>query len=351
LRVGVLGGSRFIGFHLVEALLAQGHEVSVFNRGRTARPRPLPERVRRVRGDRNEPATLGPFFDRSYDAVVDLSGYTPVHVREIVSRWRSRIGHYVFCSSSSVYRVPPPVPHTESAPILREAGTYGGDKALAEDEIMAAGHRAGWPVTALRPQGVFGPHGAHQALYVFRRQLAQAPIVIRPEAAGRRISLLFVDDFVRQVIGTLGQPTSFGRAFNAAGPDVCSAEEFTALAQTVTGAAATAPVPLSPELSAKLPELGLPWLDHDLVTDASSLAGVAGAAETPLATALAKTWAWASSEPWALRFVPQRWEREAVANRRPSWWHEQYWRARDNVPAPVKTLAHATLGRARRTLT
>ncbi|MBI3297903.1 MAG: NAD-dependent epimerase/dehydratase family protein [Elusimicrobia bacterium] len=314
MKVGVLGGTRFIGFHLVRALLARGDDVTLFSRGLTREPEPFSGTPTRVAGDRDRPGDLEAFLARGFDAIVDLSGYAPRHVTA------SRVGHYVFCSSSSAYAVPPPSPYTEDAPLTRAAGTYGGDKVLAEDALRASG----LPVTIFRPQAVFGPHGAEQALYALRRIAAGAPVLVRPEAAGRRINPLWVGDLVAAFIAAMERPAAGVRTYNAAGPDTVDPAGF--VARAATGGRT---IVIDSESAAMLPHLGLPWLSHDLVADAGKLGRELGWTPLPLDEALRRTWDWARTEPVRLRFKPQRWERAAAAGRRPGPWVRRIWRLYD----------------------
>jgi 2'-hydroxyisoflavone reductase len=100
MKVLVLGGTVFVGRHIVEAALARGHEVTLFNRGRT-NPR-LFEGVEQLRGDR-ERGDLGALEGRSWDAVVDTSGYVPRVVRTSAELLAGSTEHYTFVSTGSVY--------------------------------------------------------------------------------------------------------------------------------------------------------------------------------------------------------------------------------------------------------
>src|SRR5215218_2388949 len=105
MKVLILGGTRFIGRHIVEALLAGGHSVSVFNRGRT--PDELPAHVERLRGDRDDGASgLNAVGAWGWDVCVDVSGYTPRQVRPAVERLSANVSRYVFVSAVSVYGDP-----------------------------------------------------------------------------------------------------------------------------------------------------------------------------------------------------------------------------------------------------
>ena len=136
MRILVLGGTQFLGRHTVDAALARGHEVTMFNRGQT-RPELFPD-VEKLRGDRD--GNLDAMRGREFDAVVDTSGYVPRIVRETIDALGD-VGHYTFVSSISVY-ADASTPPTESSPVAelkepteewREA--YGELKADCEDVV------------------------------------------------------------------------------------------------------------------------------------------------------------------------------------------------------------------------
>lgn len=99
MRILVLGGTRFLGRAMVEAALARGHEVTLFNRGQSA-PDLYPTLDRRV-GDRD--GGLEPLRDGEWDVVLDPSGYAAGIVEQSTRLLASRARHYVFISSISVY--------------------------------------------------------------------------------------------------------------------------------------------------------------------------------------------------------------------------------------------------------
>ena len=102
MHVLVLGGTRFIGRHIVEALLASGHRVSVLTRGRS--PDPLDASVERLHGDRSEGASgVAAVRGRRWDACIDVSGYTPLQVRSSAEALADHVRRYVFVSTVSVY--------------------------------------------------------------------------------------------------------------------------------------------------------------------------------------------------------------------------------------------------------
>src|SRR5882762_9846125 len=99
MRILVLGGTRFVGRHIVEAARARGHAVSVFNRAHSAAPW---DDVEQLTGDR-ESGDLEALREREWDACIDVSGYVPEHVRASAGLLAGRVARYVFISTASVY--------------------------------------------------------------------------------------------------------------------------------------------------------------------------------------------------------------------------------------------------------
>lgn len=97
-KVLVLGGGVFLGRHVVSSLLAAGHDVTVFHRGRTSSSE-VPPGVRRVLGSRE--SDLPRVAEQAWDAVVDTCAYLPQHVSSALRTLRTT--HYVLVSSVSVY--------------------------------------------------------------------------------------------------------------------------------------------------------------------------------------------------------------------------------------------------------
>lgn len=143
MKVLILGGTVFLGRAITEAALAAGHEVTLFNRGKTGAD--LFPDVEKLRGDRD--GGLTPLAGRKWDVVIDPSGYVPRLVRASAELLRDAVEHYTFISSISVYSTPA-AGMDESAPLHTLADetveevngeTYGGLKVLCEnvvDEVM-----------------------------------------------------------------------------------------------------------------------------------------------------------------------------------------------------------------------
>jgi 2'-hydroxyisoflavone reductase len=305
-HVGILGGSRFIGHHLTWALVGAGHSVTLFNRGITRTDEPLPP-VRRIIGDRNAPDQVAAFLRERYDVVIDLTAYVPGHVEALgADAVRERIGHYVLCSTSSVYRVPAAVPCYEHAPLDRSAGTYGDDKARTEDLVLAAHARTGWPVTIVRAHGVFGPLDAAQPGVMLSHLLQRHPIVLGRHHRAK-MNLLFVHDLVRVFLRIIETDVSHGQVYNVAGGE---ATDQRTLAEQC-GAAASLPTDI--RLPRRWPyrhlSVGVTWPQHDLILDTTHVRDDLRLAFTPLIEGLRITLAWLREDRRRLHHDVSRAER------------------------------------------
>ena len=120
MKILILGGTQFIGRHITLAFFAAGHAVSVLTRGLS--PDDLPPEVERLHGDRDEGlAGLPALASRTWDACIDVSGYTPRQVRPSAELLRAQVQRYVFISSVSVYGDTRRRPVLETDPLLAAA--------------------------------------------------------------------------------------------------------------------------------------------------------------------------------------------------------------------------------------
>src|SRR5512143_3077396 len=99
MKLLILGGTVFLGRHVVDYALARGHEVTLFNRGKQNAD--LFPQVEKLRGDRD--GKLDALRGRRWDAVVDTSGYVPRIVSMSARLLAPEVGRYLFVSTISVY--------------------------------------------------------------------------------------------------------------------------------------------------------------------------------------------------------------------------------------------------------
>ena len=100
MKILVLGGTAFLGPHFVRAAQVNGHTVTLFNRGKTNPG--MWKDLEQLRGDR-ETGDLAALKGRTFDAVVDTSGYVPAHVEATAKLLAETCKHYQFISTISVY--------------------------------------------------------------------------------------------------------------------------------------------------------------------------------------------------------------------------------------------------------
>jgi len=224
-RILVLGGTRFLGRHFVDAALAAGHAVTIFTRGKL--PAPWGRRVEARVGDRDpfrEPG-LASLEGGTWDAVVDTSGYVPRVVGAGADRLAGRIGRYLFVSSLSVYASPNRAGLDESAPVavLDDPDTedilpnYGALKAACEAAVTA---RFGLSTTLVRPGLIVGPLDATDRFgYWVARFRAphllgeRGPVAVVPGPPERPIQVIDARDLALFMLALL--EADRGGTFNA----------------------------------------------------------------------------------------------------------------------------------------
>lgn len=210
MRILVLGGTLFFGRHFVEAALARGHDVVLFNRGQH-NPHLFPE-LEKLRGDRD--GDLAALRGRWFDAVVDPSGYRPEQIRAVTGVLEGAIPHYVFISSISVCReFPPHHSFDEGAPLAEGDQGYGALKARCEEVLEAT---LPGRVVRVRPGLIVGPHDPTDRFTYWPRRVAAGGNVLAPGRPGRPVQLVDVRDLAPWCV-ELAEHHRVG-IFNAVGP-------------------------------------------------------------------------------------------------------------------------------------
>ncbi|MEJ0089725.1 MAG: NAD-dependent epimerase/dehydratase family protein [Limisphaerales bacterium] len=232
MKILVLGGTKFIGRHIVETLFAAGHTISILTRGNSSDE--LPPEIERLRGDRDlGSAGLVALKDCSWDVCVDVSGYTPRQVRASAEMLLSRIKRYIFISTVSIYQDFIEAPVLENRPRMPAAGedvtvvngeTYGPLKVTCENIVNEI---YGSRCTILRPQIVVGPYD-HTGRYAYWVQrAAKGGEMLAPGDGSDHLQVIDVRDlagFVRSVAENNLEGT-----FNLAGPRLTWSDFFSML--------------------------------------------------------------------------------------------------------------------------
>lgn len=211
----ILGGTRFLGPEIVEAAKASGWTITLFNRGKT-NPGLFPD-LEKLQGDRN--GDLKSLAGRSFDAVIDTSGYFPRQVRDSATLLGKTAKQYVFVSSISVYADlgKPGVDETAPVAVLEDPtvekiteGTYGGLKAACE---VAAEAAMPGRVTNVRPGLIVGPNDGTDRFTYWPVRVAKGGEVLAPNRPEDPVEFIDVRDLAAWIVRTIDTKT-FG-VFNA----------------------------------------------------------------------------------------------------------------------------------------
>ncbi|MDP2156527.1 MAG: NAD-dependent epimerase/dehydratase family protein [Nitrospirota bacterium] len=214
-RIAVLGGSRFIGHAIVEALLEDGCSVITVNRGCT--PVNYSGPVERIVADRKDSAGYArALAGIDVDCVVDVTAYCANETRVVLDAFRNRLERFIQISTLSVYRQPFPYPISEDGPLETDVfHAYGFHKAECE-RILISESEDHFPWVILRLPAVFGPRDpSSREAYLYRQILGDKAIVVpqRPFLCQN----LFVADAAGAVLSLLKSPKAARRTYNVGG--------------------------------------------------------------------------------------------------------------------------------------
>ncbi len=232
MKILIMGGTRFVGLACVEEFAKHGHEVTIFNRGVTEAPVPLPRSVRRLYGDRTEHEALKTTLaGEQFDAVVDCSAYTMADVEMMVEIFNGKIGHYVFMSSPAAFApstsFPIPEDHPGTTIETPRNKNYGVLKAACEQYLVDMYREKGFPASVGKLPMVFGPHntGRHREALMMHRLLLGRPALL-PGDGSTFSHPNYIPDMAEGTRLMLLNPHTFGQKYTFAMEEYYSDESF-----------------------------------------------------------------------------------------------------------------------------
>lgn len=221
MKVLVLGGTLFLGRHVVEAALSRGDETAIFNRGCT-NPDLLPE-VEHLQGDRDA-GDLDALRGREWDAIVDTSARVPRWVRDTARLAADTGAQYTFVSSISVYRDLSAAGTREDAAVhtledetveeISDAETYGALKALCERTLEQELPGRG---LAVRAGLIVGPYDNTGRFTYWVHRLARGGEVLAPEPRDQPVQFVHARDLADWLLASAER--RLAGVFNATGPE------------------------------------------------------------------------------------------------------------------------------------
>jgi 2'-hydroxyisoflavone reductase len=218
MKILVIGGTLFIGKHLVDALRSAGHDITILHRNPK---RPLPDGVEGIIGDRNDGASIrsaigGRKFDAVFDNVYDWERHTTAEQVEETARTcaGNALQRYVFMSSVAAYAEGLDRVETDDLAPPDSPNIYAVNKAESERALFRMFEKEGFPVVTLRPPFVYGPDNPFYREAFFWDRIRDDRPVIVPGDGNRLMHFVYVHDLVWTCLRVLETTEAVGQAFN-----------------------------------------------------------------------------------------------------------------------------------------
>jgi nucleoside-diphosphate-sugar epimerase len=248
MNILIIGGTRFVGYSLTWRLLAAGHRLTLFNRGRI--PDPFGRRVERLTGDRQTDDLRHLLSGRSFDVVYDFAAYVAADVAGILDAFAGgSAGHHVVISSGQVYLVREgcPFPAREpdydgplvarpEDPADRAEWDYGVGKRACEDLLAEAWERSRFPSTRIRIPMVEGERDHLRRLEGYLWRMVDGGPLLVPDGGTNPVRHVYVGDVVRTLVRLAGHAPAFGGAFNLSQEETPTLAELLATIADLMGA-------------------------------------------------------------------------------------------------------------------
>ncbi len=217
-----IGGTGLISTAIARQLLQDNHQVTLFNRGKTASR--LPAGAQEIVGDRKDYAAFEQTFaDKTYDVVVDMVAFHPDDSASALRAFSGRCGQFIHCSTVCVVSGPvQQIPTTETEP-YHSIGGYGQNKIACEQLLLQAHADTQFPVTIMRPSHSYGEGGGLLRSFgsgdTFVDKLRKnKPIIVQGDGTGVWAAC-HVDDVARGFIATMNKPQCLGQVYNITGDE------------------------------------------------------------------------------------------------------------------------------------
>lgn len=279
MQILVIGGSRFIGRAAVARLLADGHRITLINRGQS--PDSFGTRVSRVIGDRSDPETLQrALARREFDVAIDFIAFREEDTQAAIDRLRGRIGHFIHISTASVYLIRDRLfcpfreddfsgrlaPRTDAT---SSSWLYAYHKRRCELVLHHAWESDQLPYTTLRLPMVVGPDDYTERSLAYLERLADGGPMILPDGGLNSWGFIWVHDVAETIAANLMNSNTYGRAYNLAQREVVSVRQLVESAGVAMGKRPTlASVPAQWLQRLNLGAAFSPYShDHDIVLD------------------------------------------------------------------------------------
>lgn len=305
MRVLFIGGTGNISASVSRLCVERGIELHLLNRGRRSVIIPG---ARIIRADVTNLAEMRTSLEGlHWDAVVDWIAFSQEDVDRDIALFRGTTKQFVFISSASAYRKPPPQPViTEDSPLANPYWEYSRKKIACEDRLHRAYRDEGFPATIVRPSHTYGtvipvPIGGWTEYTIVDRLKAGRKVIVHDRGTSLW-TMTHAEDFAKGFVGLLGPGPAIGEDFHITSDEVLTWNQiYGSLAEAAGCVADIAYVPTSVIVECEPSLEGTLKGDKalDTVFDNSKIKRfVPGFAATiPFREGIKRTLAWFEAEP------------------------------------------------------
>jgi len=220
-----MGGTRFVGRPLVGRLLAAGHQLSLFTRGR----QPVPEGIEHLQGDRSSAEGLEVLQDRPFDVIIDSSGRALEDTRQVIARTGPPAHRLVYVSSAGVYA------DSELWPLDEESPTDPQSRHAGKLDTEAWLRLEGIPFTSFRPTYIVGPGNYNPVESWFFDRIVHGRPVPLPGDGSTITQLGHVADLAAAMARCIEVEAATNRIYNCTGSQGISFRGLVAAAARACG--------------------------------------------------------------------------------------------------------------------
>lgn len=234
MNILIIGGTQFLGYHILEKLLKEGQDITVFHRGIHKVPF---KGVKEIKEDwHNSSATERALKDKKFDVVINTICFSEEDAYLSYKIFRNSTEHFIVISSAAVYLLNPElnIPYLEEDALLEipkyyknsEKHLYAYGKREADIYFLTKFTRANFPCTILRPPVLVGKMDYTGRLATYFCQIEEEKPIILPDGGQNLWGFLYVEDLANFVVKILKNKKSFGKVYNLAQREAVSLRQL-----------------------------------------------------------------------------------------------------------------------------
>mmetsp|Transcript_10240 Transcript_10240/g.14067 ORF Transcript_10240/g.14067 Transcript_10240/m.14067 type:complete len:373 (+) Transcript_10240:9059-10177(+) len=239
-KVLIVGGTRFSGLYLWKELVQRGHEVTLYNRGKTAISK-LPcesdedfaqrsKLTKFIKGNRQSAEEMKEKLgSQSFDVIYDMNGRESGDTAPLADMFNGKVEHFIYMSSAGVYKKSPMMPHIEGD--TEDVKSRHKGKLETESYLR----QIGIPFTSIRPTYIYGPMNYNPLEEYFFASLSEGRRVCIPGHGQHITGLGHVADLATAMAQVIGRDQAKGQVYNIQDTQSVSFEGLTKLCAQAMG--------------------------------------------------------------------------------------------------------------------